>query len=871
LTDFPDRLSAHLGDRYRIERQLGAGGMAIVHLAHDLRHDRKVALKVLRPEVAAAIGAERFLQEIKTTANLQHPHILSLIDSGQTDQQLWFVMPFVEGESLRDRITREKQLPVPDTVRLGVEVASALDYAHRHGVIHRDIKPDNILLHDGRALVADFGIALAATRAGSRMTETGMSVGTPHYMSPEQAMGEREITARSDIYALGCVLYEMLSGAPPFTGPTAQAIVASVMTSEPAPLCTRRKTIPPHVDAAILRALEKLPADRFGSAAEFAAALENPSFAATPAAAPARRHASAALWLPWALSAVAVGFLATEWLRPEPAAAPPPVQRFSIQLPENARWTGSLALSPEGTLLVYTGRDSATQEALYLRAMDRLDPTLIAESETGGLPFFSPDGQWIGFIKNSRIVRAPVAGGALETVCEVGGYVNATWLERNVVVFADGSDLGLRQCTLEGNVTTLLASDTAESFDHPHGLPGDRGVLFSNRRGAIDRIAVLDLRTRTTKLLAIVGIDPRYVSTGHLVYASPGGVVRAVPFDIEALAIMGEPTLVAEGTGSNERARPFMALSRGGAMVVPSQVTPERVLESVDRNGRATRLHSRTDDFTPDPRFSPDGRRIAVSMAGDIWVLDVPQGALTRLSFNRPAIRPVWTPDGQRVAYVQQTGARVDLRIMPADGSGTAEQLLSWPDLGLWQALFTPDGRSLVVRTVGGSGSREMWLVRLDSTDRPVPLLRSPADELSPSLSPDGRWLAYSSDESGRHEVYVRSFPTMAARYPVSLDGGREPVWSRRGNELFYRSGPTLLTAEVRTGATFEVIRRTRLFSDPAYLGDPRHRGYDVAPDGQHFVMVRDLSSTTLLTVTLGQFQNLRAENGNPRSIRSAR
>ena len=236
-----DSLQHALSDRYQIERELGQGGMATVYLAHDLKHDRKVAVKVLRPELAAVIGAERFLSEIKTTANLQHPHILPLFDSGAADggaggqSFLYYVMPFVEGESLRDRLNREKQLPIADAVRITSEVASALDYAHRHNVIHRDIKPENILLHDGRALVADFGIALAASKAGgTRMTETGMSLGTPHYMSPEQAMGEREITARSDVYALGCVLYEMLTGDPPFTGSTAQAIVARVVTETPA-------------------------------------------------------------------------------------------------------------------------------------------------------------------------------------------------------------------------------------------------------------------------------------------------------------------------------------------------------------------------------------------------------------------------------------------------------------------------------------------------------------------------------------------------------------------------------------------------------------------------------------------------------------
>jgi serine/threonine-protein kinase len=258
----PDRLATALADRYRIERELGAGGMATVYLAHDAKHDRRVAVKVLRPELAAAIGAERFLSEIRTTAGLQHPHVLPLFDSGAAEGLLYYVMPFVEGETLRDRLTRETQLPVADAVRIAGEVAGALDYAHRHGVIHRDIKPENILLHDGAALVADFGIALAASTAGgSRMTETGMSLGTPAYMSPEQALGERAVDARSDIFSLGCVLYEMLAGQPPFTGATAQAIVAKVMTADAPSLSGQRRTVPAPVDRAVHRALERVPAD----------------------------------------------------------------------------------------------------------------------------------------------------------------------------------------------------------------------------------------------------------------------------------------------------------------------------------------------------------------------------------------------------------------------------------------------------------------------------------------------------------------------------------------------------------------------------------------------------------------------------------
>jgi serine/threonine-protein kinase len=854
------RLQTALSDRYRLEREIGAGGMATVYRAQDLRHDRRVALKVLRPELAAVIGGERFLQEIKTTANLQHPHILGLIDSGETEHQLWYVMPFVQGESLRDRINREKQLPVDDAVRLVSEVASALDYAHRHGVIHRDIKPENILLHDGRALVADFGIALAASKAGgTRMTETGMSLGTPQYMSPEQAMGEREITARSDVYALGCVLYELLVGEPPFTGPTPQAIVAKVLTGEPAPLRAERKTVPPHVEAAVLQALQKLPADRFASAADFAAALGNPAFTSPHTAArvvvraPSRRMAR----LPWALLLAAIGFIAFEQLRPKAPPPPPPVQRFDILLPENAQWVGDilsvLALSPDGTLLAYNGQDSSGHRRLYLRPLDRPDPVPVQGSEDGQFPFFSPDGRWVGYRVGDRLVKSPVKGGSPETICQTKGGGMGTWLESNVVVFTDST--GLRQCSTTGPVTTLLPSGPAEAFSFAHGMPGDRGVLFSIQRGPVDRLAVFDLRTKAVKSLDIVGSDPRYVATGHLVYANADGLIRAVPFDPERLAATGEPVIIPEAARV-EFGVAVMALSRTGTMVLAPRSTPQRALELVDRSGRAERLNARVGEFS-DPRFSPDGRRIALSMGGNIWLLDRAQGTLTRLSFDSAASRPAWSADGRRVAYLRLIGRMSDLRLINADGSNSAQSLPGLGNFEPWEVLFTPDGNSVVVRTVERSGSRDIWLLPLDSTRQPVPLLRSPANEVAPALSANGRWLAYVSNESGRAEVYVRSFPNLGERFAVSLDGGTEPVWSPRGGELFYRSGPLLIAAEVRAGPTFAVLRRTPLFSGASYEVDLTHQVYDVAPDGAHFVMVRNLGGTSHLTVTLHQFQNL--------------
>ena len=868
MTEIPERLSTMLADRYRLERELGAGGMATVYLAEDLRHDRKVALKVLRPEVAAIIGAQRFLQEIKTTANLQHPHVLGLIDSGTTDGQLWYVMPFVDGESLRDRLNRETQLPVDEAVRLALEVASALDYAHRHGIIHRDIKPENILLQDGRALVADFGIALAASQAGARMTETGMSLGTPHYMSPEQAMGERVITARSDVYALGCVLYEMLSGAPPFTGPSTQAIVGLVMTRDPAPLRAQRKTIPLHVEAATLQALEKLPADRFESAAEFSAALGNSGFTSRSTAVGAMRVAPRAVlrWLPWGLLLVAIGIIGFRqaW---SGAPRPTPTQRFSIQLPEHGRLVdedgSGLDLSPDGELLVYTGRDSTGRRFLFLRPIDQLDPIPVPGGGEGALPFFAPDGQSVGFVGNGALMRSQVAGGLPEFICDVPGYVTATWLERDVVVFANGAQPGLRQCTMAGQVTTLVASDSAESFNFPHGLPGDRGVLFTIHRGSTDRLAVLDLRTRAVKPLGILGTDPRFVATGHLVYTGPDGVLRAVGFDLEALTAAGESVVLAEGVPIGRAGRTQMAVSRAGLLVTAGESNANRVLELVNRGGGAQRLLQQSAVFQ-DPRFSPDGRKLAVTVGGDIWMVDVGRGESTLLSADSLASRPVWTSDGRRVGYVRSRAGKVGLRIINADGSAPAESLLAWPDLSLWEGLFTPDGRGLVVRTVGGVGSRDLWWAALDSADRPVGLLTSPSDEISPALSPDGRWMAYASNESGRYQIFIRSFPAMGARYPVSLDGGTEPMWSPSGRELIYRVGPTMMAAELRLGATVEVIRRTSLFTNPDYEGDPTHAGYDIAPDGRHFAMVRRLSGASLLTVTLHWFENAALQGVNP-------
>ncbi|MEJ2217799.1 MAG: protein kinase [Gemmatimonadota bacterium] len=444
------RLAAALSDRYRIERELGEGGMATVYLARDLKHDRDVAIKVLKPELAAVLGADRFVQEIATTAQLQHPNILPLFDSGEADGFLYYVMPYVEGESLRDRLDRERQLGVDEAVKLVVEVADALQYAHEHGVVHRDIKPENILLHAGRPMVADFGIALAVSAAaGGRMTETGLSLGTPHYMSPEQATAEKEISGRSDIYSLATVLYEMLAGDPPHVGASAQQIIVKIVTDEPRPITELRKSVPPNVAAAVAKALEKLPADRFESAQAFANALADPNFTTATIGVAGAERAVRAPRRPLvvglaAVALVSVGLAAWGWLRPRGTSAAAVVE-FWVDPPDTALAPGQLALSPDGKRLVEAFWNGSVS-TLYQRLLADRTWQVVPGTAGGSSPFFSPDGAYLGFYTASdqAIRRIPVEGGSSRVVATISGqFGGAAWGAGNTIVYSEWPAGGL--------------------------------------------------------------------------------------------------------------------------------------------------------------------------------------------------------------------------------------------------------------------------------------------------------------------------------------------------------------------------------------------------------------------------------------------
>ena len=853
-------LATALGDRYRIERELGAGGMATVWLAYDLRHDRKVAVKVMRPELAAVIGAERFLAEIKTTAHLQHPHILPLHDSGEAGGTVFYVMPFVEGESLRDRLTRERQLPIADAVRIAAEVASALDYAHRHGVVHRDIKPENILLHDGRALVADFGIALAVSSAGgTRMTETGMSLGTPYYMSPEQAMGERDITARSDVYALGATLYEMLVGEPPFTGPSAQAIIARVVTEEPRSLTVQRKTIPPHVASAVQVALAKLPADRFATAAQFAEALEKPGVTVPLARTQARlapddRRWRSYFWVAAAVALAAVSLAVWGWTRARSASLRPAEWQY-VSISDSGSLTPNdlpFALSPDGAALVF--RDGRQNGLLWLKRRGVLDPVPLTGTERARSPVFSPDGKWIAFVADRQLKKVRALGGSVASLSDsaAGDFGGTAWLDDGTILYVTPNFQELRRVSAAGGPSSLaLRLDSTLSgggIGGPMPLPGARGAFYQWCTATClnMRVHVLDLRTGKQRILLENAAAAWYLPSGYLLYVRRDGVGLVAPFDLERLEVTGPGVPVLERVQVNPGGYALLAWSQSGSLayVMGSGRSSDDIVVRVKRDGDASPIDSTWHGQFNALALSPDGRRVAVGVGvpngtgGNVWIKQLDHGPFTRLTFGAADRRPIWSPDGRTVAFLRDSGATTMLYARPADGSGE-DRLVARLDRQIQEALWSHDGQWLILRTDNATaGAGDLVGVRLRGDSTPVPLVATPFTELHPALSPDGRWLAYTSNESGINEVYVRPFLNPAGgRWQISNGGGSEPRWSPKGNELFFLDrSPWLNAAQVQTAPTFAVSEVRPLFDASQFSSDPFHQSYDVTPDGSAFI-----------------------------------
>ncbi len=887
MTDQLDRLKAALADRYELERQLGVGGMATVYLAEDLKHHRKVAVKVLRPELAAVLGAERFVQEITTTANLQHPHILPLFDSGEADGFLYYVMPFIEGETLRDKLNRETQLGIEEAVKITTEVADALDYAHRHNVIHRDIKPENILLHDGRPMVADFGIALAVSAAaGGRMTETGLSLGTPHYMSPEQATAEKDITHRSDIYSLGSVLYEMLSGEPPHTGASAQAIVMKIVTEDVQPVTQLRKSVPPHVAAATAKSLEKLAADRFATAAEFSEALTNARLAPVVTTVPRNETqpqiSAAVAWHAFgkwvvvaALVLVGVTAALVRGLKP---AEEQDVTSFTVPVAGGHEMllggeVTNLALSPDGRTLVY-----GAQGMLHVRKLARVETSPLAGTEGAVAPFFSPDGQQIGFIKgglSGALMRVPVDGGAVTEISNatIGGPYGASWGADGTIVYI-GGDRGLwRVAITEGvpqAVTTVL--DTASETIHtwPQLLPGGRLILFTAMGPSAlwedAKIVVKDLETGERKTVIERATYGRYVPTGHILYAEATGTILAVPFDLDRREKTGAPFPVESGVRvAGWGGAASLAVSDGGTVAfVRGSTWNNHLLWWVDRQGRHLELGSPLTGGFLD--LSPDGRRAAIMVVQpkntDIHLVDAVTKDTKRFTFDAARNEtPVWSPDGRRIAYSTAWGGQ-STRIYMKEVDSAAEPVsILTRDRHVHLTSWSPDGQWLAFHELHPENQWDIYVVQIDSVQNLIPVAVTEANEDQAQFSPDGGWLAFQSDG----EVNVVSFPPTARMDQVSTDGGLGPRWSAEGDELFFWKGDTLTATRVSTRDLFrwETTRPVFTLADrEVYDNDVV---YDVTADGQRFLLEvknRDAPAAEI-SVVLNFFEELKAKVGN--------
>jgi Tol biopolymer transport system component len=819
VSDVLTRLTNALAGRYRLSGELGVGGMATVYLAHDLRHERDVAIKVLHPELAAALGAERFLAEIKTTAKLQHPHILPLLDSGEAEGLLFYVMPYVAGESLRVRLERETQLPVDDAVRVAREVASALESAHKHGVVHRDIKPENILLQEDHALVADFGIALAVSAAGgARMTQTGLSLGTPQYMSPEQAVGERTIDGRADIYALGAVLYEMLVGEAPFTGPTVQAIVARVMTEQPRAVTGQRRSVPAHVNAAVLKALEKLPADRFHSAAEFSAALVTPGFETTGVTA-AEAHTPRLdlrriLQRPvvaWSVAGVcALAALAS--LARGGGKQDQPVAHLAVDLaPEMTldQTRNQIAeLSPDGNILAI-GIIARSNTHLVLRRLG-VDSLQYVQGSAGlrGGPAFSPDGRWIAFNADEKLLKVPVSGGPA-TFLGHALWGQITWAPNDVLVYTHNYDTGLRRISAEGQDSAVVTTPDRKrgELGHwwPQVLPDGDHILFTNYTTPADksRLEVLSLKSGKRTAVLEGGYFGRYAA-GQLLFIR-GEVLMRVPFDPARLKVNGSPV----ATGLDVQTNPTngsagfsvapngtLAYLRGGSNLVDlvridARGSEEPALDSASRITTALE--------------SPDGRRIAVVRDGDVWVFDRQRKLFTRLTRSEQREQDlVWTPDSRSVLY-QRDVPQFDIFKRAVDAS-RPEELILTSSVDKAPLSISPDGRILLYSFQSKpSDNEDIWAASLDQSNQKAPdlVLGGVGRQANAAFSPDGKWIAYTSDESGRSEVYVVAYPSsgVASRLQLSVSGGYTPRWTRNGRTIYYSWADRLFRVSVNPPA----------------------------------------------------------------------
>jgi hypothetical protein len=838
--------------------------MAYVFRAQDLRHDRKVAFKVLKPALGAVLGAERFLVEIRMTATLQHPNILPLFDSGSVGEFLFYVMPYVEGETLRERMTREGQLPIADAIQIVRGAASALGYAHRQGVIHRDIKPENILLLDGQALVADFGIALAVRNAaGSRITQSGISLGTPQYMSPEQAAAERHIDGRSDQYSLASVLFEMLVGEPPFTGPNAPAVVARLM-SEPAPRVEKRRpSAPKPVADAVDRALQRVPGDRFPTVAAFADALVETSGVAGTVATDTRvrrdwNRLVTRVVLPIVAAIGVVAVLA--WMRYRPANSNAHPARLSIALPDSLpmEFIGpatfgagqpALTLSPDGSSLVYVARRGASTQ-LALRRLDDYNVQLLSGTENAFDPVFSPTGDRVAFIADGELRLYDMRRGLMQSLAKVFDPLGIAWENDDAVLVAQDGGHNLARVSIQAPRLNVLLNNVRTGLKLPELLPdGAHGLATF-----ADFLTTFDLKSGSVRALsptgpirldpasssiAILGAGARY-SSGLLIYGAPDGSLTAAPFDPAALRPTGPSRILVPAVrieALNDAAQ-FAVSPKGQLAFVLGANVNVGPLARIDRDGRIDTLsfgRARVNTFP----VSPNGKRIVVVRVvpghpRELWIYDLDRGAAQQVPLTEPVgSNAEWLSDSTVAVLL----APRKLALISPDNGVTA-RMVDAPLVSM--SGVSADGGTVVGSADSAAGGHAVGVSV--STGTVFRLGSSSTREAVPTLSPDGKWTAYSALETGQQEVYVEPVPRTGARFHISVGGGNEPLWLRSG-ELLYRHNREIWSAPFRASAKPPLGTPVRLVEIP-FVGT-NGRSYSASPDGKYIYFVMTPRETT--------------------------
>lgn len=869
-------MTLHSGNRlgpYEIVSFLGAGGMGEVYRARDMRLNRTVAIKVLlealAPDTERMIGLRH---EAQLLASLNHSGIAAVY--GFEDSSVHaLVMELVEGPTLGDRI-KSGPIPLGDALPIARQICDALEYAHERGIVHRDLKPSNIkCTSDGAVKILDFGLAKAlegdifaadvsSSPTISRMpTQAGTILGTAAYMSPEQAQG-KTVDRRTDVWSFGCVLYEMLTGNKPFPGETAADILAAILKNEPDWL-QLPATTPASVRVLLQRCLHRDVRRRLQAIGDARIAIEE-TLADEPAAATISA-AALPIWrraIPFAviLLALLIGGIAAWFLKPSPRSASKPVTRFTITLPRGQNLavdTGPcLAFSPDGSQLAYVAIPSgSTTPQIYLRAMDTQDTKPLPGTEGAISPFFSPDGRWLGFFDDGKLKKISVKGGEARTVADAGvTNMGATWSSQQTIAFTPYSSTLQEVPDSGGTSKPLTRFEPGESMHSwPEFLPGGKAILFGIVSSTPTGIALQRLRShkRVDLIRGEAAYMPRYAASGHLIYAQ-GGNLMAAPFDLQHLEIRGQSApVVANVLQSPNSSDAQYAISDTGSLAYISGAlaNPSSEMVWVSRNGAEHAVGAPPRTYNQ-PRLSPDGRRIAVDVVRSdedmqVWIYDLSRSTFSPFTFEGVNRHAVWTPDGKRIAFMSNREGPVEIFWKLADGSGGLEQLttvsgMAAPDLLPIPYSWTADGRVLAFVRLVPTKASEFWLLNVaDRTTRPF--VTPHAADGGPQISPDGRWLAYASDESGRREIYVEAFPGREGKWQVSTDGGNEPQWNRNGRELFYREGRKMMAAEITEQAGLIVGKPHELFEGdywPAPSGYVRAQ-YDVSPNGERFLMLK--------------------------------